>query len=60
MEKKTLGERCKEYRAKHRLTQEELAKKCGVHVNTIIYTETEKHSARMLTQAAIEKVIGVE
>lgn len=57
MEKKTLGERCKAYRRFHVLSQQSLADRCGVHVNTIINIE-QGRSAHWMTEERIKKVIG--
>lgn len=56
----TLAERMIVYRAKERITQRELAEKCGVTVQTICSVENETQSPSKVTRAKIELVIGKE
>lgn len=48
------------YRAKHRLSQKELAEKCGVSAQTIHSIESGYQEASKVTIAKIELVIGKE
>lgn len=56
----TLSERMVAYRAKENISQTELAKRCGVSLQTINTVETEVQSPSKLTLAKIENVIGKE
>ena len=56
----TLAERMIDYRAKERISQSELAKRCGIAVQTINSVENELQSPTKLTVAKIELVIGRE
>lgn len=55
-----LSDRMVQYRAINRMSQRELAKKCGVTVQTINSVENETQSPSKLTVAKIELVIGKE
>jgi len=48
------------YRAKHRLTQKEMAERCGLSVMTISSVENGIQEPTRLTRAKIELVIGEE
>lgn len=56
----TLGERMVEYRAKERISQTELARRCGLSLQTVHSIETELQTPTKLTKAKIEIVIGKE
>ena len=56
----TLSERMVAYRAEENISQTELAKRCGVSLQTINTVETEVQSPSKLTLAKIENVIGKE
>ena len=56
----TLQERMIEYRAKERITQNELAERVGVTVQTINSVENGKQDPGKITVAKIELVIGKE
>lgn len=45
------------YRVTHRLTQSELAERCGVSLVTISNIETKKHKPTKLTRTKIELVM---
>lgn len=53
-----LSERMVLYRAKERISQSELAKRCGVTLQTINSIENETQSPSKVTIAKIELVIG--
>ena len=57
MEQKTLGERCRQYRYSHCITQEKLAQLVGVHTNTIIHAEQGK-PLHWMTEAKIKQFFG--
>ncbi|WP_456330442.1 helix-turn-helix transcriptional regulator [Archaeoglobus sp.] len=52
--------RIKEYRAKHNMTQEELAKKVGVRRETIVFLEKGKHNPSLKLAYRIAKVFNVK
>lgn len=56
----TLSERMVLYRAKERISQSELAKRCGVTLQTINSVENEIQTPSKVTIAKIELVIGGE
>lgn len=56
----TISERMIEFRAKERLTQQELADKCGVSKQTIYSIENGTQEPSKITVAKIELVIGKE
>lgn len=56
----SLQERMIEYRAKHNLSQKELADKCGVSMQTINSVENDIQEPSKLTIAKIELVVGKE
>ena len=56
----TLAERMVEYRAKERINQTELAKRCGLSTQTINSVENCQQDASKVTIAKIELVIGKE
>lgn len=60
MERKKLSERMVLYRAKERISQAELARRCGVTLQTINSVENETQSPSKLTVAKIELVVGGE
>lgn len=55
-----LQERMIEYRAKERISQQELADRCGVSKQTINSIETGMQDPSRITLAKIELVIGKE
>lgn len=57
---KTLQERMVEYRAIERISQKELASRCGVSVQTINSVENGLQEPSKRTAAMIELVIGKE
>ena len=57
---KKLSERMVLYRAKERISQAELARRCGVTLQTINSVENETQSPSKLTVAKIELVVGGE
>lgn len=56
----TLSERMIRYRAEHRMSQSDLAKECGVSLQTVNSVENETQSPSKVTVAKIELVIGGE
>ena len=56
----TLQERMIEYRAKERITQGQLADRCGVSYQTLNSIEQGKQEPSKVTKAKIELVIGKE
>lgn len=56
----TLQERMIEYRAKERITQSELAERCGLSYQTLNSIEQGKKDPSKVTRAKIELVIGKE
>lgn len=54
----TLSERMIEYRAKERINQSELARRCGVSTQTICNVENEIQDPSRVTIAKIEIVVG--
>ena len=56
----TLQERMVEYRAKERISQTELAERCGVSYQTINSVENGTQEPSKVTQAKIELVIKKE
>ena len=56
--KMTLQERMIQYRAKHDISQRELAEKVGVSVQTINSVENGTQTPAKVTQAKIELVVG--
>lgn len=56
----TLADRMVLYRAKERISQKELAKRCGITTQTVNSVENELQTPTKLTKAKIELVIGQE
>ena len=56
----TLQDRMIEYRAKERITQSELAERCGLSYQTLNSIEQGKKDPSKVTKAKIELVIGKE
>lgn len=56
----TLQDRMIEYRAKERITQSELAERCGLSYQTLNSIEQGKKDPSKVTRAKIELVIGKE
>lgn len=56
----TLKDRMIQYRAKERISQGELAERCGLSKQTICSIETETQEPSRVTVAKIELVIGKE
>ena len=56
----SLQERMIEFRAKERISQTELARRCGLSKQTINSIENETQEASRITKAKIELVIGKE
>lgn len=56
----TLQDRMIEYRAKERITQGQLADRCGVSYQTLNSIEQGKQEPSKVTKAKIELVIGKE
>lgn len=54
----TLAERMVRYRAKERISQRQLAERCGVTLQTINSVENETQSPSRVTRMKIELVIG--
>lgn len=54
----TLAERMVRYRAKERISQRQLAERCGVTLQTINSVENETQSPSKVTRMKIELVIG--
>ena len=52
-----MNNRIKELRARHNLTQEELAKKVGVRRETIIYLEKDKYSPSLKLAHDVAKAL---
>ncbi len=50
--------RIREFRAKHRVTQEELAKKAGVRRETIVFLEQGKYNPSLYLAYAVAKALG--
>lgn len=57
---KKLADRMVMYRAKERISQAELARRCGVTVQTINSVENETQTPSRVTVAKIELVVGGE
>lgn len=57
---KKLSDRMIEYRAKERITQSELADRCGLSYQTVNSVENEQQSPSKITVAKIELVVGKE
>ena len=55
-----LSERMIQYRAKERINQRELAKRCGLSLQTVSSIENETQAPSKITIAKIELVIGKE
>lgn len=55
-----LSERMVRYRAKERISQSELARRCGVSLQTINSVENDLQTPSKVTEAKIELVIGKE
>ena len=53
----TLRERMLEYRARHNMSQEDFANKCGLNVMTINTIETGKRKPTQLTITKIEIIL---
>lgn len=56
----SLQERMIQYRARERITQQELADRCGVSKQTIYSVEAGLQDPSRITMAKIELVIGKE
>ena len=56
----TLQDRMIEYRAKERINQAELARRCGLSTQTVYSIENDMQSPSKVTVAKIELVIGKE
>lgn len=56
----SLQKRMVEYRAKERITQTELAQRCGISVQTVCSVENGSQDPSRMTQAKIELVVGKE
>ena len=56
----TLADRMVLYRAKERISQKELARRCGLTLQTVNSVENELQTPTKLTKAKIELVIGQE
>jgi len=56
----TLGQKMTRYRAKHKMTQKDLAQAVGVTVQTICNIETEQQTPSRLTEQKILLVIEEE
>lgn len=59
-EEMTLQERMVQYRAIHRLSQKELAQKCGVSLQTINSIENGLQNPSRVTAAKIKLVVDAE
>lgn len=57
---KELANKIVAYRAKNRLSQTEMAEKCGVSTQTISLIEREQQKPNRVTLAKIEFVVGKE
>ena len=57
-EKMSLQDRMIQYRAKERITQAELAQRCGISVQTICSVENGSQDPSKVTHAKIELVVG--
>lgn len=55
-----LSERMVEYRARERISQGELAERCGLSLQTVNSIENETQTPSRVTLAKIELVIGKE
>lgn len=55
-----LQDRMIEYRARERITQGELAERCGLSVQTVNAVENGHQDPGKITQAKIELIIGKE
>jgi putative transcriptional regulator len=53
-----MNNRIREYRAKYRLTQEDLAKKVNVRRETIVFLEKNKYNPSLKLAYDISKVFG--
>lgn len=56
----TLEQRMVKYRAKERISQRELAERCGVSLQTINSVENGMQKPSQVTRAKIELVVGGE
>ncbi len=56
----TLAERMIEYRAKERIPQKELARRCGISTQTVNSIENGLQEPSKLTEAKINLIIGKE
>lgn len=54
-----LRTRIKEYRARHNMTQEELARRVGVRRETIVYLEAGRYNPSLRLAWDIAKLFGV-
>ncbi len=52
--------RIKEFRAKHRMTQEDLARKVGVRRETIVFLEKGKYNPSLRLAHDIAKALGAK
>lgn len=52
-----LNERIIRYRAKHRITQKQMAELCGISLQTLCYVETKQQTPGKMTQTKIELVL---
>lgn len=55
-----LSERIIRYRAKHRITQKEMAQRCGITPQTLCYIETGQQTPGKMTQTKIELVLETD
>jgi putative transcriptional regulator len=53
----TMKTRIKEFRARHNLTQEDLARKVGVRRETIVFLEKGKYNPSLLLAHAVAKAL---
>lgn len=56
----TLGERILQYRARHGISQAEMAKRCRISLQAINYIERGRQKPSRLTTAKIEMVLAEE
>ncbi len=58
MEAQVTGNRIKELRARHGLTQEQLANRVGVRRETIVHVEANRYNLSLLLAYKISRVLG--
>ena len=56
----TLSEEMLSYRAKHRISQSELAERCGLSTQTVCSVETGQQTPSKITELKIRMVINEE